>query len=185
MTGVQHKSGITIQELSRRVAALRDPKFRVRLSQVLGAAAIKLVNDGFRTSTDPYGEKWARLRHRKGQPLLDTGRLRASFTVRPTGAGFRIDASASYAVYHQHGTKPHKRGARVAAQNARGRFISRKKAGEATRKVRVAFIPEHTAGGIPARMMVPTPQRGLPPKWRATFDKDTSALIERVGRGGA
>jgi len=186
MSGIRSTGGLTIPELSRRVSALRSPSFRSELSQVLAAAAGKLINDGFRDSVDPYGRPWAPLKYRKGQPLLKTGRGRASFTSRPLANGFRIDATARYMIFHQKGTKPHQRAARAAATNARGRFISRQAAGRAKRSVRVSFIPAHAAGGIPQRQMVPMAETGgLPATWVQTFNRDTDALVQRIAKRGA
>ncbi len=103
------------------VAALADVKRRVdalanrahveeAMARGLGAAAIKLIADGFRNSVDPYGKPWKKvfrrgrrhvaarrrafMRFSKGggsaagltlkadKPLIDTGRLRAAATAK-------------------------------------------------------------------------------------------------------
>ena len=64
-----------------------------------------LVMKGFRESRDPYGKKWAPIKHRKGRPLLDTGRLRSSFFGLVQGDGFKLGTRVSYAGFHQNGTK--------------------------------------------------------------------------------
>ncbi|HVZ89634.1 MAG TPA: phage virion morphogenesis protein [Polyangia bacterium] len=165
--------------------ALTAPGFRDGLVRRLGADALKLVADGFRRSSDPYGDKWKSLGYRRGKPLLDTGRLRASFAVEPTGAGFRIGSVVTYAGYHQYGTRPHSRAARVAMQNARGRFMSmqarkvKRKAFEGTER-RGGFlvrIREHRSNGIPARPMLPTDSRGLPPKWESVFQRSLETQV--------
>lgn len=100
-----------------------------RLSNVLGAAAMTELQRGFRGSRDPYGEPWAPIKGspkasggRKrgaggrflktkkvsrvgGKPLLDTGRLRASFSYSPSSAGVRIGTTVRYASAHQYGVR--------------------------------------------------------------------------------
>ncbi len=103
--GIKSRGGLTIPGLRSRIAGLSGPAFRAKLSQVLSAAAFKMTMDTFHRSTDPYGRAWARLKVRKGKPLLDTGRMRASTYFVPLASGFRVDFSANYAVHHQYGTR--------------------------------------------------------------------------------
>jgi phage gpG-like protein len=156
------------------MASLDSPAFRRELSQTLSASAFKLTMDTFKTSTDPYGNAWAPLVSRKGQPLLKTGRLRASTFFNPLDSGFRIDFAVPYAAHHQYGTRPSTRAALVAKQDAKGRFVRRAKAGTLVR------IRGHFNIGIPRRQMVPMPETGgLPPKWVEAFNRDTDALVLR------
>lgn len=75
------------------------------LNQNLAEEAIDLIKEGFATETDPYGKPWAGLKYRSGKILQDTGRLRSSFKVAGvTRRGFRVNASANYAAFHQEGT---------------------------------------------------------------------------------
>jgi phage gpG-like protein len=112
-SGIHSRGKLTIPVLQGRLKRLRDPAFRAELAQVLAETAGKLVADGFRKSVDPYGVSWRPLKRKrwrdkrgtKGKPLLDTGRLRASFATAPRPGGFRIDATASYAPRHQKGTR--------------------------------------------------------------------------------
>lgn len=175
-----YTSPLTIPILRAQIAALRSPGFRARLSQVLAAAAGKLVNDGFRSGVDPYGRPWAPLKSREGKPLLLTGRMRASFAAAPISGGFRIDGTANYTRFHQFGTKPHRKVARTAKQNARGRFVALQRSGSLLK------IREHMNPGIPARPMIPTKEQGgLSEKWLAVFKQETAALIERTMKGKA
>ena len=174
-----------LMALRGRLLALTTPGFRDGLVRKLGADALKLVADGFRRSSDPYGEKWRDLQYRRGKPLLDTGRLRASFAVEPSAGGFRIGTAVAYAGYHQFGTRPHARRGRLAMQNRRGRFISMQ-ARKISRKGfegmerRGGFlvrIRDHESKGIPARPMLPTGARGLPPKWETVFQRSLETQV--------
>lgn len=183
--GVNSRGRLTIPDLKRKIAGLREAPFRRELSQVLAVAAGTLVNDGFRNSVNPYGKPWEPLKSRQGKPLLLTGRMRASVAAVGLDNGFRIDATASYAAHHQYGTKRRaQRKARTQPVNRRGRFISRVKAARAKgRSVGVRFLPAGEGGLIPQRQMIPMAETGgIPPKWVEVFNRDTSALITRTIR---
>ena len=116
-----------LRGLRERIAGMTTPAFRTNIAQLCGAAALKLVADEFNGSHDPYDTPWAELASRRGpslgrggrgrsrrrvqgprrraKPLLDTGRLRASFTVQPGDGFFRIGSSVGYARFHQFGTR--------------------------------------------------------------------------------
>lgn len=127
-----------------------------RLSNVLGAAALKELQMGFRESRDPYGEGWAPIKGRRtpkrgkaktkfragGKPLLDTGRLRASFSYSPSSAGVRIGTTVRYASAHQYGVRSKR---------------------------------------LPARPMVPTRARGLG-MWQAPLEAATKRFFSRIFR---
>lgn len=66
----------------------------------------RLVNDfkmGFRLSVAPDGEKWKPLKHREGQPLRDTGRLRNSITFQASEKYVEIGTNVVYGRAHQFG----------------------------------------------------------------------------------
>src|SRR5574343_1643438 len=53
------------------------------INNVLATIGNHVLNNallGFHASKNPYGEPWAAIRHRVGQPLRDTGRLMNSVT---------------------------------------------------------------------------------------------------------
>ena len=68
----------------------------------LGEEGIRQVHDEFAKSRDPYDRAW-KPAFRGGQTLLNTGRLRASFSSQPTGPGFRISTPVKYAAIHNYG----------------------------------------------------------------------------------
>lgn len=73
------------------------------LYRILGIKAEQLVVAGFQNSTNPYGQKWRPLKCRTGQPLVDTGTLRASFGVAESGGYADVASRVNYATYHQEG----------------------------------------------------------------------------------
>jgi len=178
--GITPSGGLTLSSLRKRLVGLKAGPFRGHLSQVLAAAALKLVMDTFRNQRNPYGKRWQPLQYRRGQALLDTGRLRASVATVPLANGFRIDATAEYAKYHQLGTRAHSRAARTAKQSGSGRFVANRKAGILVR------IREHANTGIPQRQFIPMPETGgIPDSWVKVFDRETEALIRRQVQGAA
>jgi len=77
-----------------------------RAARNMADESLALVAQGFRSQTDPYGNAWENLKERKGKILQDTGRLRVSWhRVSASKAGFRIAAGATYARFHQEGTR--------------------------------------------------------------------------------
>jgi hypothetical protein len=104
------------------------PQAMPKLAERVGVALVKQVMDEFRESRDPYGNAWApvernrkrdrRARNRRiskglavksDKPLLDTGRLRGSMGFAVAGTRVRVFLSASYASYHDKGTRRIKR----------------------------------------------------------------------------
>lgn len=138
-----------LKGLTDRVMRMAGNEIRMEMSQVLAAAALKEISDSFRFSRDPYGQKWRPLVARTGQPLLLTGRMRASVaTGRVLTDGFTVVITAGYAKYHQYGTRGRK---------VRGR----------------------RRGPIPKRQMVPDAKDGIGDIWARTFKRDGIALIKR------
>ena len=157
--------------------------------------AESLVALGFRSSTDPYGEPWAPLKHRDGKPLIDTGRLRASFHGRPTDDGFSIGTNVKYAAVHQ--TGGHVKGGRtvIAARGRDWRFVSagvfdskgnqsrfNAKGRLAAGKKKHVFTTRHISGAadIPARPMLPDAKRGWGPKWNERIRKSVLLAFKQV-----
>ena len=102
-------------ELVQQMRSVGGDAFIEKVNRTLAESAIREVRAGFRGSRDPYGKSWkglatARGRNAKkgdtGKPLVDTGRLRASFTYSDVSSrGFRIGSNVEYAPVHQHGSK--------------------------------------------------------------------------------
>lgn len=155
-----------LSALTAKLARLTTPSLRQDLSKVVGAEALTQVQLGFRASRDPYGNAWASLALRSGKPLLDTGRLRNSFSAQVTSTGFQIGTAASYAGTHQSGaTILPKNGKFLKFRVGRGRggrWFQLKKA------------------TIPRRQMVPEGRLG--PIWSEAFEKAANRFVSRILR---
>ena len=110
-----------LSRLSRQIKGLSEAKWRAAAGKAMGATALKLVSDGFRLQHDPQGKPWKQLadktksarrtgkrgskakRKRAHKILLNTGRLRASFSAKPSSGGFTVSSKAVYAAVHQFG----------------------------------------------------------------------------------
>jgi phage gpG-like protein len=151
--------------LTSKLKRLTAPSLRQDLSKVVGAEALAQVQLGFRGSRDPYGNAWASLALRSGKPLLDTGRLRNSFSAQVTATGFAIGTAASYAATHQNG-------ATILPKN--GRFL---KFRVGRRGGRWYQLKKAT---IPRRQMVPQGELGA--IWKDAFDKAATRFVSRILR---
>lgn len=99
-----------LDALIAQVRTIASPQFHDKLRASLAYAAEQEIIQGFDRSADPYGNRWAPLkadrgRRAGGQPLVDSGKLRASYEARPSAIGFEVRSRTSYAGYHQYGTK--------------------------------------------------------------------------------
>lgn len=156
MGGIRGDFG-KLATLTRRLGRLGPAQAELR--QDLAQEALTLVQQGFDRSVDPWDRPWLPLKHRKGQPLRDTGRLMNSFTPVVTATGIRVGTNVSYAPPHQFGAQiaPHTRAkGRYQAIDRSGKF--RKHSGIRAKAARVRFLsPATFANGItiPARVMLP------------------------------
>ncbi len=91
--------------LAAKLRAASGGKVYEALKKNLAAEALTQMQLGFRGSRDPYGQVWRPLKKRRGKPLLDTGRLRGSFSYQVTSTGFRLGTVTVYAAAHQYGTR--------------------------------------------------------------------------------
>lgn len=147
----------------------------------IGAALRTLVDLGFKSSRDPYGNPWRPLKKRKGQPLIDTGRGRSSFTYSATGSEVELGSSVGYMALHQTGFEIRRKTLRVQPVNKRGRFI--KKSQASTRKrgsIGVRFLQPGSFGQVPARKMLPETEP-LPPAWQKAVTGEFRAFVRRLG----
>lgn len=98
-----------LEDLQARIRKITQPGFKEAIARRLTGTVIKLLADQFRASRDPYGNPWKPPMHRKGKPLLDTGRLRAAAvgqTARQeSGSVVRVVIPVEYASYLQDGTR--------------------------------------------------------------------------------
>lgn len=123
----------------------------------IGRSLTTRIRLGFTAGKAPAGVPWKPLKYRRGQPLLDTNRLRASITAN-TGKDFvDVGTNVKYAPFHQFGFGPVKAHQRLVKQ-AFGKPL----------KFPVwANVKAHD-GGVPARPFLPLDAQGntdLPPQW--------------------
>lgn len=151
-----------LEKFARNVATLPEQMTTLRVA--LLEEALDLVREGFETSTNPYGERWADLKVRAGQPLRDTGGL-SNWQRR----GFYIEPTKDYAGYHQDGTGiygPHHQ--RIVPVQARAlRFPGPG-----------GVIFARSVEGVPRRRMVPDPGP-LPSRWRERFIATTHEVLSQ------
>jgi len=124
-----------------------------------GRALLTRVQLGFRRSEDPYGRPWKAVR-RGGQPLVDRGRLRRSFSYRVDRDGLVIGTNVRYARVHQ-------TGAVIRAKNHP--YLRFRVGGQWVRKKKVT---------IPARPMLPNGTEGLPLAWQKDVDRAFAGYLE-------
>jgi phage gpG-like protein len=165
-----------LKRFAQLVKTAGEPGFEHALSRGLGAASLKLFSDGFRKSRDPYGKPWKPLKFRKGKPLLDTGRMRASAAIIMRPRGFELHVTANYASTHQYGKKN--------IRPLRARFLVFS-VGRGRRK-KLFFARKVT---VPRRQMLPEKKTGgLGPIWQEAFRKEakkqTQAHFRQKRAGG-
>lgn len=171
-----------IAELAAKIERLGSAEFRAEVSRKMAAEATKLVADGFRGSVDPYGQSWEALKSRTGKPLLDTGRLRASFApTEVTPNGFKLTSTVDYAAAQNYGhvypARSEMKPRTVWAELDTGKFISKK-----TKKTAVAEHTFHATFGerkLPARPMVPEQSKGLD-KWEAPLKRIATRAVKEA-----
>lgn len=155
---------VALANLRTAVDEAERGALRPELAKVLGAAAIKLVADEFRSSEDPYGRPWkplarerarnvraSRRRRARGlesrggsKPLINTGRLKNAFnpqSVDTSPDGFTINIPVDYASYHQFGTSriPQRQMLPMAATGGLGPIWTRAFQEEADKLIRRRF----------------------------------------------
>ncbi|WP_104903705.1 phage virion morphogenesis protein [Pseudomonas sp. LH1G9] len=93
-----------LQELVSKVRHLgpANPYVKKGLNQI-GVRWIARVKTCFQRGVDPYGNPWAPIHHRQGQPLLDSGRLRNSIKHNVRGTNLELASNLIYADNHQYG----------------------------------------------------------------------------------
>lgn len=152
-----------LQRLLRTLKKIGSTAAMSALAGRLAPQARALVTTTFEQSASPDGVPWAPLRYRKGQPLVRSGKLKASIKVMSNSKGFVVYTKAPYAAVHQYGggTK-----ARNQARTRGGRF---KKNALAAKAKRVVFVSRIGAAAIPARPFFPG--NSLPNAWRERLVK--------------
>lgn len=134
------------------------------------------VAGGFRAGVSPYGDRWAPITHRRGQPLRDTSRLQRSVPASSrSGEDFvELGTNVEYAKRHQFGF--------VGQVNVKGH----------TRKIKQAFGKPITPKTISVKpysyIAVTTPRQflptgGLPEAWKGDVLTVVSKLLRNTAKG--
>lgn len=189
----------------KRLESLGSNEVRERLAKNLAEEAISLVQEGFRTETDPYGKQWAPKVFGDGYAVLvRSNELRRGWHRSKVSAqGFRISPSATAAKYAKFtlGTGvygPSKKP--ITPKN--GTFLAFKTPGYVTRAAvrgmakgakrkkfggarSGSYIFVRSVKGSPPRLMVPQKKRGLPPKWHDALIDTTDEFIQHHLGGGS
>lgn len=93
-----------LRELAKKVEGLGsgNPHIKSGLDEI-GTRWVARIRANFRASTDPYGGVWEPIKHRKGQPLIDTSALLQSITAETKGLSIHIGSHLHYADKHNSG----------------------------------------------------------------------------------
>lgn len=158
-----------------------------QISRAMGDEAMKLVEQGFRTQKDPYGQKWsphspATKRRSRSRILTRSGRLRSGFVLRSSASGFSISNATPYASVHQTGADYVAKG-RVMFHDQKGRFR-----GASSKSKSGLILGRFKAHGshrirIPARLMVPTSDQNLGRLWDTRLRRVARNELTRIFRG--
>lgn len=143
---------------------------------IVGSRLLNRVRLSFKGAVDPYGKPWAKITHRKGQPLSDNRILRGSMDFKVTREAdadvLEIGTNTVYARLHQFGGQGKK--AQVPAFTRIQTFAWGKKI--APRPVKVKA---HTRTmNQKARPFLPVPEKGLPPSWDLSASR---AILKALG----
>lgn len=164
-----------------KVRALGENKLRIAISKQLAEQAITEVRKGFRASVDPYEKPWAPPQFRAGKTLLDSGRLRNSFSYQSvTARGFKVGTNVIYAPVHQYGAtiKPKKAKALRFKVPMLGPAPKGGGKGKRSGGTGSAFVFAKSVT-IPMRRMMPVKTLGLGAKWQRAFNRAAAAALRR------
>lgn len=158
LTVDEHNLGRRFRELR---GAIEDPE---PLLDGIGSALVSLLDLQFRESKDPYGNPWAPLTSRQGQPLRDTGtHIQSSLNHQVSGQGVNVGSSFEHINTHQHGATIRPVRARMLRFQSQGQTVFAKKV------------------DIPQRKIFP--DAGLPEDWKEEIADEIEFHVDRIIRG--
>lgn len=146
---VEVQSGAVQALLARLQKSVEDLTPAMAL---VGQTLVQRVRMSFVRGRSPWGQQWAPLKMRDGQPLVDTGRLRDSVVYAAQAKSVTVGTNVQYARTHQFG-------ARIAPKTAKALRFRNQKAG--------AWVFAR-AVTVPPRPFFPITKGGgaeLPPAW--------------------
>lgn len=168
------KGSITLDDLAVQTALAQlaqQVQNKTPVLNAIGADVLKRVQLNFRNSQSPEGVTWAKLKSRKGQPLIDSGRLRNSISYEANSDSVSIGTNVIYAAVHQFGHTFNRK------PRAHTLHFKQRKDGSISNKFVKAnksnFAQKVNIGAhsitIPARPYLPT--NGLPAPWQDSIVK--------------
>ena len=175
MSGVALNVTLDSDQAETRMAEieelLRDANILPLAQRALGESVTENTRLAFVDGASPYGERWAPLKLRSGQPLRDTGRLANSITWDAEDI-LRVGTNVCYASVHQFGAtikaRPGDAGSNSCGPRKGASFLH----------FNGIFAKQVT---IPARPFLPD-SRGLPEEWREDAeDAVTEEIREALG----
>lgn len=91
----------------RKISAIDSPQVAFEIADGMADVALGLIAEGFGREQDPFGNRWAPKKKPDGRPILrgETNRLQRWRKAFVNQHGYRVASMASYAGYHQHGTR--------------------------------------------------------------------------------
>lgn len=95
----------TLSSFIEKLERLNTGSFIDGVRRQVAADGLKLINAGYRDSTDPYGNRWHALKSSFRKPLVLTGAFRDTWVAYPTPTGVRFVSGVYYGAFHQYGTK--------------------------------------------------------------------------------
>jgi phage gpG-like protein len=151
------------QKLHSLIAGLRRlsrPAMRSAVNKKLGEKALALVEEGFRRGLSPEGKPW-KVPYGGGVPLMRTGALYRSLTLRSDQRGFSISSPLVYAAIQNFGGIIRAKAAPYLVFKIGNRWSKKK-------QVR-----------IPKKQFLPTPGR-IPRAWAREFKELTNGMMLEV-----
>lgn len=177
--------------LQRKINQLSQPdKALAAVAEAMADESLKLINEGFETETDPYGQKWAPLVLRSGKILQDRGGMAASWHRKSASKlGFRVRNGKQYAVYHQGGTgiygpkkqriKPTSGKALAFGFQSATQVFGRGGKRLKTPKRVMSKVVVRSVAGAPARKMVPDEGKPIPVRWKQRLVRAGKAALRK------
>jgi len=153
----------------------------------LAEESLGLIKDGFRTETDPYGQKWVPKQRKDGRKTLsgETSRLKTGWKIkRQDRDEIRISPSVPYALYHQ-APLPRRRitDRELAQRGARNIDIGGRRSRSRARDPFTVDTIGPAQLTRPRRMMVPDETMGLPPRWEKKLNEAATDAFAAIFGG--
>jgi phage gpG-like protein len=91
-------------EWAKRFESLASPQFKGALTKEMSRETLAFIEEGFRTESTPYGQKWRPKKIPNGQQILvEKDKMRRRFFARVGLGSFSIKNAQPYYPTHQFG----------------------------------------------------------------------------------